>query len=477
MSSQAGAGRLDRFFQITARGSSVRAEVVAGVTTFMTMAYILFVNAAILGGVPDRDGHKLAFAAVLTVTALSAGVSTLAMGVVANYPFALAAGMGLNAVVAFQLVAGAGLSWAEAMGVVVLEGLLITALVLTGFREAVMAAIPLALKRAIGVGIGLFIAFIGLTTGGIIGKPAAPSLRVELGEGGVLRGAPAGIFIVGLLLMAFLLARRTRGALLVGIVVTTSLAVAVNEGLYGGAAWAHIAPGMARLPQSVLAIPAAENFDLLGAFSFGFIGKMGPLAAGLAVFTLMLSDFFDTMGTVIGLGSKAGFLDAEGRLPRVRRVLLIDSLAAALGGACSASSNTTYIESASGIAEGGRTGLANVVTAAMFFGSLLLWPLADVVPPQATGPALVLVGFMMLELVREIPWDDAEVAIPAFLTMVMMPFTYSITNGIGAGFVSYVVIKLLRGRWREVRPVMGAAAAAFAVYFGMHYVRRALGLP
>jgi AGZA family xanthine/uracil permease-like MFS transporter len=469
--------RLDRFFQIRARGSSVRTEILAGATTFMTMAYILFVNAAILGSVADREGHKLAFPDVLAVTALSAAVTTLAMGVVANYPFALAAGMGLNAVVAFQLVAGAGLTWAEAMGVVVLEGLIIAVLVLTGLREAVMEAIPAALKKAIGVGTGLFIAFIGLVIGGIIGKPAAPDLRVELGVGGELKGAPSMVFVFGLLLMSLLLARRVRGALLAGIVATTTLAVLVNEALFDGAAWAHIAPGMARLPHRIAAAPSAEHFRLVGAFSFGFIAKMGPLAAALAVFTLMLSDFFDTMGAVIGLGGKAGFLDAEGRLPRIRRVLLVDSLAAAVGGACGASSNTTYIESAAGIAEGGRTGLANIVTGGMFLASLFLWPLADVVPPHATGPALVVVGFLTMDMIKDIPWDDVEVALPAFLTMAFMPFTYSITNGIGVGFVTYVAIKVLRGKAREVRPVMAVSAAAFAVYFGMHYVRRLLGLP
>jgi adenine/guanine/hypoxanthine permease len=453
--------RLDRFFGITQRGSTLRDELVAGATTFVTMAYILFVNAGVLGSVADRDGRKLAFAGVLTMTALSAAISTAAMGVVANYPFALAAGMGLNAVVAFQLVAGAGLSWAEAMGVVVLEGLVIAALSLTGFREAVMLAIPAALKKAIGVGIGLFIAFVGLVIGGIVGKPAAPELRVELGTGGVLKGAPSFVFVFGFFLIAALFARRVRGALLIGILASTLVAVPL---------------GVARLPKAVLALPSADNFSLLGNVSFGFFGRMGVLSASLAVFTLMLGDFFDTMGTVIGLGEKAGFLDAAGHLPRARRVLLVDSLAASLGGACGVSSNTTYVESAAGIAEGGRTGLANLVTAALFAASLFLWPLADVVPPQATGPALVVVGFLMAGVVRDIAWDDVELALPAFLTMTMMPFTYSITNGIGAGFVTYAALKALRGKAAEVRPMMWAAAAAFVVYFGAHYVRQAVAL-
>ena len=465
---------LDRYFGITSAGSSVRTELLAGVTTFMTMAYILFVNAAVLGSVDDANGRRLGFAQVLTSTALSGGISSIAMGLVANYPFALAAGMGLNAVVAFQLVASAGLTWAQAMGVIVVEGLLIGVLVLTGFREAVMNAIPLALKQAIGVGIGLFIAFIGFVISGFVGKPDAPELRVELGQGGMLRGAPVCIFVFGLILTIYLVARKVRGALVLGILASTALAVLVNETLLDGAGWKHVAAGMARLPKRPVAMPTRDNFELVGNFGFGFVAKMGAMAAALAVFTVMLGDFFDTMGTVIGLGGKAGFLDDAGRLPRSRNVLLVDSLAAALGGACGASSNTTYIESASGIAEGGRTGLTAVTVGLLFLASLVLWPLADVLPPQATGPALVIVGFMMVGLVREIPWDDYELSIPAFLTMVVMPFTYSITNGIGVGFVTYVAIKALRQKSREVHPMMSVSGLAFLVYFSMHYLRTLL---
>ena len=472
----AGAGVLDRWFGISRAGSTVRTELLAGVTTFMTMAYILFVNAAVLGSADDHTGKRLDFAQVLTATALSAGISSIAMGLVSNYPFALAAGMGLNAVVAFQLVASAGLTWAQAMGVIVVEGLVIAALVLTGFREAVMHAIPLALKQAIGVGIGLFIAFIGFVISGFVGKPDAPELRVELGQGGVLRGFPVLVFVFGLVLTIYLVARKVRGALVIGILASTALAVLVNETLLDGGGWKHVAPGMARLPSRVIALPAADNFALVGNISFGFFARLGALAATLAVFTVMLGDFFDTMGTVIGLGGKAGFLDREGRLPRSRQVLLVDSLAAALGGACGASSNTTYIESASGISEGGRTGLTAITVGVLFLASLVLWPLADVLPPQATGPALVIVGFMMVGLVREIPWDDYELSIPAFLTMVIMPFTYSITNGIGVGFVSYAAIKALRNKSREIHPMMAVSAIAFLLYFGIHYVRLGLGI-
>jgi AGZA family xanthine/uracil permease-like MFS transporter len=470
-----GTSRLDRFFGIAQSGSTIRTEVVAGLTTFMTMAYILFVNPSVLGAVTDPEGTKLAFPLVLTATALAAGLSTLAMGLLANYPFAIAAGLGLNAVVAFQLVAGSRLTWPEAMGVIVVEGLIITLLVLTGFREAVMNAIPLSLKKAIGVGIGLFIAFIGFINSGFVGKPEAPGLLVELGRGGELQGLPVAVFVAGLLFTGYLVARGVRGGLLIGILGTTALAILANELMAGGRAWRSVGPGVARFPNRIVALPTAENFGLLGDFSFGFVARLGVAGAILAVFTIMLADFFDTMGTVVGLGAKAGFLDAGGRLPRIKRVLLVDSAAAAVGGAFSASSNTTYIESAAGISEGGRTGLVSAVVGVLFLVSMFAWLLADVIPPQATAPALIIVGFLMMEMVREIPWEDFEVSIPAFLTMVVMPFTFSITNGIGAGFISYTVIKLLRGEGREVHWMMYGSTLGFVIYFAIHYVRAALG--
>lgn len=472
----AGTSRLDRYFHVSARGSSVRTELIAGLTTFMTMAYILFVNPSVLGAVPDPTGLSLAFPLVLTSTALAAGIATLAMGLLANYPFALAAGLGLNAVVAFQLVAGSGLTWPQAMGVIVLEGLVILVLVLTGLREAMMDAIPTSLKTAIGVGIGLFITFIGFINAGFVTRPESPELLVELGEGGELQGLPVGIFVLSLLLTGYLVARRVRGALLIGILGTTVVAIAANELFAGGTAFEDVGPAAAQVPERIIAFPAAENFSLLGDFSFGFFAEMGVTAAVLAVFTIMLSDFFDTMGTVVGLGAKAGFLDAQEKLPGIKNVLLVDSAAAALGGAASASSNTTYIESASGISEGGRTGLTSVVVGVLFLLSVFAWPLADVIPPQATAPALIIVGLLMMEMVRRVPWDDVGEALPAFLTMVVMPFTFSITNGIGAGFVSYTVIKVLQGEGRRVHWMMYLATAGFLVYFAIEYVRRGLGV-
>ena len=461
---------LDGYFKITERGSTVRTEVIAGLTTFMTMAYILFLNPIILNTLPDRNGLQLSIPQVLTVTALAAGVTTLAMGLYANYPFAIAAGLGLNAVVTFQLVGAYQLSWPEAMGVVVLEGIIIFILVLTKFRQAVMEAVPLPLKLAIGAGIGLFITIIGFVDAGFVTSTTLPVPPLQLGTQGELRGWPILIFIVGLLLIIWLYTRRVRGALLIGILTATVLAVIVNEAFLNGEGF-----GTAANFGNPADFPDADNFALLGDFSlFGAFTQIGFIAAALAVFTLMLSDFFDTMGTAIGLGREAGLLDANGRLPDTDKVLAVDSAAAAVGGAFSASSNTTYIESASGIADGGRTGLTAVVVGVCFLLSIFLSPLAEMVPLHAAAPALVMVGFLMLSAVREIPWDDLELAIPAFLIIVLMPFTYSITNGIGAGFVAFTFIKLARGKANEVHPMMWVATIAFVLYFSIFYVRHYL---
>ena len=452
-------GALDRFFGLRARGTTARTEILAGVTTFMTMAYIVFVNPAILGQVADPTGAKLAFPAVLTSTALVAAVMTLAMGLLANLPLALAAGMGLNSVVAFQLVAASRLTWPQAMGIVVAEGLVIAALVGTGLRQAVVQAVPLSMKKAIGVGIGLFLAIIGFVDAGFVSRNGADPVPVALGHGGHLAGFPVLLFVLTFLFTGFLVLRGVKGALLVGILASTAVAV-VAKLAFGDAA--GFKPWEVVLPTSPFARP---DFSQLGKFSFSFVGALGFGAAALTVFSLMLSDFFDTVGTVVAVGQEARYLDAEGNYPRPGTVLMIDSLAAVAGGAAGASSATTYIESASGAAAGGRTGLTSVVTALLFALCLFISPLAAVVPAQATGAVLVLVGFFMMRDVGSLPWDDASEAIPAFLVLTVMPFTYSITNGIGAGFVSYVVLKVLSGRVRDVKPLMYAAAAAFLVYF------------
>ena len=451
---------LDAFFKLREAGTTVGTEVMAGVTTFMVMAYIIFVNPAILSfaSVPALQGQGPPFPATLAATCLVAALMTAAMGLATNYPLAVASGMGLNAVVAFQLIAGQKLPWPAAMGVIVLEGVAITILVLTGFREAVMNAIPMSQKRAISVGIGLFILLIGLVNGGIV-KPGT-GVPVTLGA---LTSAKVAVAVAGLFFTLLLLARQIRGALLVGILATTVLAIGVNT-LGGGRVWTL--PGVAAVPSQVVAWP---DFSTLGqGLNVEVFWRLGLLTALLTIFSIMLSDFFDTMGTVVGIGAEAGWLDREGRLPRLNRVLIVDSLGAVVGGACSASSATTYIESAAGVATGGRTGLTALVVAACFALALFFAPLAGVVPPEATAAALVLVGYLMCTLVKEIPFGDLEEGFPALLTMTIMPFTYSITNGIGAGFVGYTFIKLVRGKGGDVHPMMYGASAAFVVYFILH---------
>jgi len=456
---------LDRYFALSERGATIGGEVRGGLTTFMVMAYIIFVNPAILSfaGIPALAGQGPPFAAVQAATCLVAGAMTVAMGLVANYPLAIASGMGLNAAVAFQLVAGLKLPWQAAMGVVFLEGLLLTVLVLTGFREAMMNAIPLALKRAIGVGIGLFILFIGLYSAGIV-KSGPPGVPVTLGE---LTTAPVAVAIFGLLLTVWLQARGISSGLLIGIIVTTVLAIVVNQ-LTGGAAFPT--RGQAVVPASFVALP---DFSTLGAgLDVSVFVRLGVIGAVVTIFSIMLSDFFDTMGTVIGVGGEAGWLRADGSLPRLNRVLLVDSLGAVAGGAAGASSATTYIESAAGVATGARTGLASVVTGACFLLALFFAPLAGVVPPQATAPALIVVGYLMAGVVRAIPFDDLDEGLPALLTLALMPFTYSITNGIGIGFIAYCFIKLVRGRGGEVRPMMYGTALAFLIYFATPWLAR-----
>ena len=446
---------LDRYFKITERGSTVRTEIVAGLATWLTMAYILFLNPLILG----LGGDGLPFPQVLTVTALVGGVATLAMGLYAKYPFALAAGLGLNAFVAFGLVIGQGLSFPEAMGVIVVEGLVIAVLVLTGFREAVMNAIPMDLKRAIGIGIGLFIAFIGLENVGFVVRAEGPDPIVTINRD--LTSLRMLVFVIGLAVTAGLVARRIKGALLLGILLTTIVGIAIN-GIWGDEQiWAEL-QGVGLVPTDVVATP---DFGLVGDFSFGFFDALGIATAIAVVLSVMLSDFFDTMGTVVGLGGEAKLLNEKGQLPGIRRVLLVDSLAAAAGGAASSSSNTTYIESAAGISEGGRTGLTSVVVGVLFLLAMFLSPIAGVIPPEATAPVLILVGYFMMVLVRDINWGDPGIGIPALLTVILMPFTFSITNGVGAGFLAFTVIALLRGRWRDVHPLMLVVSGVFAWYF------------
>jgi AGZA family xanthine/uracil permease-like MFS transporter len=462
---------LDRYFRITERGSTFAREVRGGFATFFTMAYILVLNPIILGSAKDKFGHSLSTGQLVTSTALAAAVMTVIMGLGGNLPLAIAAGLGLNAVVAFQLAPI--MSWPDAMGLVVLEGLLICVLVVTGLREAIMRAIPTALKQAISVGIGLFIAFIGFVDAGFatrIPDAANTTVPVQLGGSGALSGWPVLVFCLGVLLTISLLVRRVKGAILISIVAMTILAIIINS-IADIKTWGLTTP---KLPSDVFSAP---DFGLVGHFSlFGAFGKTSAITVVLLIFTLVLSDFFDAMGTIVGISAEAGLLDEEGNVPNLGRVLLIDGAAAVAGGAASASSNTAFIESASGVGEGARTGFANVINGGLFAVALFLSPLLTIVPLQAAAPALVAVGFLMMTHVRHIDWDKYEIAVPAFLTIAVMPFTYSITNGIGAGFIAYVVLKAVLGKVREVHWLLWATSAFFLVYFAIDPVEQLLGV-
>ncbi|MEU6136548.1 NCS2 family permease [Nocardioides sp. NPDC047086] len=475
---------LDRFFQISARGSTVGREVRGGVVTFFTMAYIVALNPLILGFAEDVNGDLLGgtsgdnLAAIAAGTALVAGVMTILMGLAANYPLALATGLGLNAFVAFT-IAGQ-MTWADAMGLVVIEGLVILVLVLTGFREAVFHAVPRELKTAISVGIGLFIAVIAFVDAGFVRRipdAANTTVPVQLGPTGQLAGWPVLVFVIGLALVITLWVRKVRGAILISIAATTVLAIIVEAVTDLGASSAENPTGWSlnvpAVPDKIVDWPSFATlgeFNLLGSFE-----SVGIVTAVLLVFTLMLADFFDTMGTMTAIGSEAGLLREDGTPPRTRSILVVDSLAAAAGGAGGVSSNTSYVESASGVGEGARTGLAAVVTGVLFLLTTFLAPLVTVIPSEAAVPALVLVGFLMMQQVKDINWADPDIAIPAFLTIALMPFTYSISVGIGAGFLAYVLIKVVRGKIKSVHPLMWLVAVMFAVYFAIHPISSWIG--
>ncbi|MET8826143.1 NCS2 family permease [Streptomyces sp. NPDC004610] len=464
---------VDRYFRISARGSTFGREIRGGFATFFTMAYILVLNPIILGGAEDAYGDRLDPVQLTTATALVAAVMTVIMGVGGNLPLALAAGLGLNAVVTFQIAPL--MSWDDAMGLIVLEGLLICVLVVTGLREAVMHAIPQPLKQAISVGIGLFIAFIGLVDAGFVSRipdAANTTVPVQLGGGGQLSGWPILVFCAGVLLTFALIARKIKGAILISIVVMTIVALVINS-VADVRTWGLTTPAW---PDRIVDTP---DFGLIGEFSlFGAFGapEVGVITVVLLVFTLVLSDFFDTMGTVVGISSEAGLLDEDGKVPGLGKVLLIDGAAAVAGGASSASSATSYIESAAGVGEGARTGFANLITGGLFALALFLTPLLTIVPLQAAAPALVAVGFLMMTQVKHIDWERYELAVPAFLTIAVMPFTYSITNGIGAGFLAYVTIKTVLGRAREVHWLLWGTSVLFLVYFAIDPLEQLLGV-
>ena len=467
---------LDSYFKISERGSSVGQEVRGGVVTFFTMAYIVALNPLIIGLTKDADGKYLGggdapnLALIAAATALVAGVLSILMGVVANFPLALATGLGLNTFVAVGIASK--MTWADAMGLVVLEGIIITVLVLTGFRTAVFRAVPTQLKIAISVGIGLFIALIGLVDAGFVRRTGTGPVPVTLGNNGELVGWPVVVFAFGLFLTIGLMVRKVKAALLLGIIFSTAIAIAIESAfkvgpLFNGATgevnpkgWNLNVPAM---PDQVVATP---DFGLLGQFNlFGSFERVPLITALLLVFTLLLADFFDTMGTMTAIGQEAGLNDKDGTPPNAERILLVDSLAAAAGGAAGVSSNTSYIESASGVGEGARTGLASVVTGVLFLLTTFLAPLVAIIPYEAATPALIVVGFLMMTQIKSIDWEDYGIAIPSFLTIILMPFTYNISVGIGAGFVSYVVIRVLQGRRKDIHPLLLITAGLFMIYF------------
>jgi adenine/guanine/hypoxanthine permease len=477
-------GGIDRFFKISERGSTVGREVRGGLVTFVTMAYIVVLNPLIIGSFAadspsaHRDilGDILPVSQVAAVTALVAGVMTILFGVIANYPFALATGLGINSLVAVTIAPQ--MTWPEAMGLVVLNGLIVMVLVLTGVRTAVFNAVPQPLKAAIAVGIGLFITLIGLVDAGFVRRlpdAANTTVPVGLGIGGSIASWPTVVFVVGLLVTGILVVKRIKGAILIGVLFSTVLAIVIEAIVKAGPS-AGVNPkgwnlGYPALPDQVFDLP---DLSLLGDFSFGAWSRVPAITVALLVFTLVLTDFFDSVGTMTGLGKEADLVDKDGQLPGVGKALFVDSLGAVAGGAASSSSNTVYIESASGIAEGARTGLANIVTGLLFIAAMFLTPLYQIVPVEAAAPALVIVGVLMIAQIKEIDFTDFSIALPAFLTIVVMPFTYSIANGIGAGFVSYVILRAVSGRAKTIHPLMWVVAVAFLAYFAVGPIEAAL---
>ncbi|WP_080796045.1 NCS2 family permease [Corynebacterium pacaense] len=475
-------GFLDRYFHISERGSTIGTEVRAGAVTFFAMAYIIILNPLILGTTPDIEGNTLGIAQVAAATALAAGVMTIAFGLIARYPFGIAAGLGLNTMVAVTLVAGEGLTWPEAMGLVVIDGIVIVILAVSGFRVAVFRAIPPSMKAAIGVGIGLFIAMIGLVDAGFVRRipdAAHTTVPVGLGIGGSIASWPTFVFVIGVLLCGILVVRKVRGGLFLGILGTTVLAI-IFESVFGSGpsvengepnpgGWSLAVP---TIPDSFGGMPDLSlvgAVDLIGGFS-----RVGVVAATLLVFTLVLANFFDAMGTMTALGKQGNLVDANGDLPDIKRALVVEGAGAIVGGAVSASSSTVFADSSAGVADGARTGLANIVTGSLFLLAMFLTPLYEIVPIEAAAPVLVVVGAMMMAQVTEIDFTKFHIAFPAFLTIVIMPFTYSIANGIGVGFIMYAVMAAAAGKAKEVHWLMWLVAGLFVIFFAVDPIMDAL---
>ena len=468
--------RLDRFFEISARGSTISAEIRGGVVTFIAMAYIIVLNPVILSSSADVAGNKLEFAQVSATTALAAGVMTILFGVFARLPFAFAAGLGINSFLATTVVGS--VTWPEAMGLVVINGLIIVVLAATGLRRLVFDAVPMQLKLAITAGIGLFILFIGLVDAGFVGATGLRSPPVGLGTGGTgsIDTVPTVVFVFTLLVTGVMVARRVRGGILIGLFAGTVLAVAVE------AIW-HLGPAAEKPGGWGLSVPtlsgspfALPDLSLVGEFSLGSFGRIGALAAIMLVFSLVFANFFDAMGTMTGLSREAGLSDAQGTFPRLRSALIVEGAGAVVGGSSSASSNTVFIESGAGIEEGARTGLANLITGTLFLAAMFVSPLASVVPTEVAAAALVVVGSMMVAHLRHIDLSEFSVAMPVVLTVATMAFSYSIANGIGVGFVAWAVLRSAAGKAREISPLLWIVAAGFVLYFARGWIESLIGM-
>jgi adenine/guanine/hypoxanthine permease len=469
-------GRLDRFFEISERKSTIAGELRGGVVTFIAMAYIIVLNPIILSSAPDVNGNKLEFAQVSAVTSLAAGTMTILFGLVARLPFAFAAGLGINSFLATTIVGS--VTWPEAMGLVVIDGLIIVLLAVTGLRRMVFDAVPMQLKLAITAGIGLFILFIGLVDAGFIGSTGRPSPPVGLGTGGIgsITTIPTVVFVFTLLVTGILVVRRVRGGILIGLVIGTLVAVGIEAIWHLGSAterpggWSLSVPTLSGSP---FALP---DMSLVGEFSLGSFGRIGVLAAVMLVFTLVFANFFDAMGTFTGLAREAGLADSRGTFPRLRSALIVEGAGAVVGGGTSASSNTVFIESGAGIEEGARTGLANLVTGVLFLAAMFVSPLASIVPTEVAAAALVVVGVMMASQLRHIDLSEFSVAVPVVLTVSTMPFSYSIADGIGVGFIAWVVLRSAAGKAREVSPLLWIVAAGFVLFFAHGWIESLVGL-
>ncbi len=461
---------LDSFFHLSKRGSTVAQEIRGGFVTFFAMTYILVLNPIILSG-PDSTGAFLGggsganIPAIAAGTALVAGIMTILMGAYANYPIALAAGLGLNSMVASTIVQLPGMTWADGMGIIVLEGIVVVLLVVTGLREAIFRAVPKFMRTAISVGIGLFITLIGLVNAGIVRPGVGTPLSFAVN--GSISTLPLLVFIVGLFVTAILMVKHIKGAILIGILTSTVLAVVIEAvaklgpaGAENVGGWGLTVPSLSGAPVALPDLATLGHFSLIGPFQ-----KLGVISVVVLAFSVMLADFFDTMGTMVAVGSEGNLLDEDGNPYNTGRILLVDSLAAIAGGAGGVSSNTSFVESSTGVADGARTGLASIVTGLAFLASMFLAPIVALVPNEAAAPALVAVGFLMIQQVGDIKWNELSTAIPAFLAIALMPFGYSITVGIGVGFISYVVMEAATGRSRKVHPLMWAVALLFVVYF------------